>query len=178
MLFDLGVLEQLMPGLAERARGRTDPPGAWPILAQIDSRVTAGNHVSDSTMIAGMIFPYTRHVLDENGDIAAAFEKELGELLDPMRFTKRHLAQVRQIIIAQRRLAGGPVSRRARRLLEREYASDALDLFELAAETDREREVHAAWLEVFSRREQPPSPRRPRRPRRRRRPAPKKPSED
>ena len=59
---------------------------------------------------------------------------------------------VRQILLAQRRLAGPPRTKRLRRMMEREYATHALDLKELIIETEEEAKILEAWLKVFAER--------------------------
>ncbi|MCP4676759.1 MAG: polynucleotide adenylyltransferase PcnB [Deltaproteobacteria bacterium] len=195
VLNEIGVLEVLLPDLVARIRASSEPDKTWSILKRMDAKIKDGNHVADATMLTALIYPLCSQVLDEKGDLARKFEEVLTDLLHPMRFTKRHTAQIRQIFLAQRRLAKGPDSKRARRLLDREYAADALDLLELTSEGDEEDAILAAWLKVFagwkrrnhhkqSRRNSPPQNRRdgsdrPRRHRRRprRRKKPEDPSE-
>ena len=81
-------------------------------------------------MVTLLIYPMCSYVLEEKGDMARKLEELLADLLGPMKFTRRQLTQVRQIFLAQRRLRYGPKSRRSRKLLQREYAAEALDFFE------------------------------------------------
>ncbi len=150
MLHEIGVLEVLMPGLVARIHASSEPEKTWSILERMDAKIKDGNHVADATMLTALIYPLCNQVLDEKGDLARKFEEVLTELLHPMRFTKRHMAQIRQIFLAQRRLAKGPDSKRARRLLDREYAADALDLLELTRDREEDDEILAAWLKAFS----------------------------
>jgi hypothetical protein len=84
--------------------------------------------------------------------VAKRLELELSKLLSPMKFTKRHMMHVRQIVLAQRRLSGPPVTKRLRRMMERDYAAHALDLKELISETEKDEQVLGEWLKVFAER--------------------------
>ncbi len=163
LLCEVGVLAELMPGLASRVTELSEREVAWCMLARVDEKIQEDNHVSEAAMIAALIWPFTHHLLDEPGDLAARFEEMLSALLDPMRFTKRHLSQVRQIFLAQRRLALGVGSRRSRKILDREFAADALDLLELTSSSEEDKERLAEWLKAFAARKRTYRPRRSRR---------------
>jgi poly(A) polymerase len=152
MMRDVGVLSELMSGLSAQAAKSPEPHTTWRILERMDKKIVAGDEISDSTMIAALIYPFCRRLLSEGGDVAKRLEGELLKLLSPMKFTKRHMMHVRQIVLAQRRLAGAPVTRRLRRIMEREYAAHALDLKELISETKEEEEILGEWLKVFAER--------------------------
>jgi poly(A) polymerase len=152
MMRDVGVLSELMSGLARQAARSTQPRAPWRILERMDRKIVAGDEISDSTMIAALIYPFCRSLLSEGGDVAKRLEGELVKLLSPMKFTKRHMMHVRQIVLAQRRLAGTPATRRLRRIMERDYAAHALDLKELISETKEDEEILGEWLEVFAER--------------------------
>lgn len=160
MLLEVGVLEVLLPKLANKVGDTADSTDFWKYLRRLDDKFHIGDHVGDGTMVTTLIYPMCSGVLDEDGDVARKLEELLAELLGPMKFTKRHLTQVRQIFLAQRRIRFGPKSRRSRRLLQREYAADALDFFELIAETDSEKELLNVWLKAFASRRREPPPRR------------------
>ncbi|MCP4198069.1 MAG: polynucleotide adenylyltransferase PcnB [Proteobacteria bacterium] len=152
MMKDVGVLSELMSGLFRKAARSPEPRSTWKILERMDEKILAGDEISDSTMIAALIYPFCRTFLDKGGDVAKRLEVELSKLLAPMKFTKRHMMHVRQIVLAQRRLAGAPVTNRLRRMMERDYAAHALDLKELISETKEDEEILGEWLKVFAER--------------------------
>ena len=152
MMRDVGVLSELMSGLSRRAARSPDPYTTWRILERMDEKILAGDEISDSTMIAALIYPFCLPVINKGGDVSKRLELELSKLLSPMKFTKRHMMHVRQIVLAQRRLSGAPVTKRLRRMMERDYAAHALDLKELISETKKDEEVLGQWLEVFAER--------------------------
>ncbi len=152
MMRDVGVLSELMSGLAHRAARSPEPYTTWRVLERMDQKIVAGDEISDSTMIAALIYPFCQRVLGGGGDVAKRLEGELLKLLSPMKFTKRHMMHVRQIVLAQRRLAGSPATRRLRRIMERDYAAHALDLKELISETRDDEAILGEWLKVFAER--------------------------
>ncbi|MCP4604822.1 MAG: polynucleotide adenylyltransferase PcnB [Proteobacteria bacterium] len=152
LLHETGVLSMLMPELARRTAETENPKAAWQVLEQMDTKILEGQHVAEATMLTALIHPFCCRLLVANGDVAPKLEEALEKLFHPMKFTKRHMNQVRQILMAQRRLTAGPVSRRARKLLDREYSADALDLMELTSQSEKDRELLAAWLKAFANR--------------------------
>ena len=112
-----------------------------------------------------------------------------------MQFTKRHMGTLKSIFASLKRIAGGPRTKRMKKVLHRDYAGDAIALLELMDGAPAG--VIAAWKKAM--RELPgrpagagtadrhstatlpvdaPGPARPRRRRRRRRrPAPGAPSD-
>jgi poly(A) polymerase len=174
----LGVLPHVLPGFASFCAALE--PTARPLspLAACDEVIRGGRPLSDAVLIAAMLFEGCREALAAEGDIAPVLEERLSALTQPLPFTRRHMASVRQILLAQRRLAGGPLSRRSRRLVTREFASDAVDLLEATADGPQVLAIVASWREALASAgppadgTSPESPsRRRRRPRRRRAPA-------
>jgi poly(A) polymerase len=149
LLLNVGVLKELMPVLARKILENGTSETSWRVLKRMDAKIQDGDHVSEATMINALIYPCCCHVLEEGGDVADNFEAALQELLKGMKFTKRHVLHVRQAFLAQRRLASSPSTRRARRILDRDYAADALDLKELTCECEKDRELHSMWLKAF-----------------------------
>jgi poly(A) polymerase len=144
-LHELGVLQILMPELAARIEDSTGDPGIWSFLEKLDRRVGSGRQVSDALLLSALVYPFCRPVLDENGDLSAGIHDIIAELVTPMTFPKRCLATVRQIVVAQRRLMAGPGTKRARRILARDYVYDAVDFMEVVVENNEERKLHAEW---------------------------------
>ncbi len=160
LLYYIGILSKMMPELNRMLTDFEDPNTSWHILENMDTRLMEGHHVSESTMLAALIYPFCRHMLDEGGDLSQRFSEKLASLFHPMKLTKRHSAHLRQIFLAQRRLIKGPNTKRARRILERDYAAHALDLMELVAESDQEKEILNEWLKIFATRKNGTSRRR------------------
>jgi poly(A) polymerase len=189
LLHEVGVLPHLMPGLAANPAFRADPQRALRFLRDADAAADKGRAVTDPVLMAALFYPACRETLAERGDAAKKLEQILASLIQPMSFTRRQMARVRQVLLAQRRLAGGPRTRRSRKILDREYAEEAIDLLELTAETPEQTEHADAWRRLlasrYSRRgaadppcadpQQPGD--RPRTRRRRRRPRRKKPAQ-
>lgn len=146
-----GVLAVLMPAFDE-ALNQTNGDGVFTVLAKADKITRRGRHLSDVTMLSAMLFPHVKHILNEKGDTAAKIQKQVQTLLSPMTFPKRCIAIVRQILTAQRRLNIGPQTAKQRRILDRDYALDAIDLMDILNETDEERAIHTAWMRLARKR--------------------------
>jgi len=160
LLLEVGVLAKLLPKVAVQVEDSQSSGDYWKYLRRLDDKIHIGDHVGDGTMVTLLIYPMCSYVLEEKGDMARKLEELLADLLGPMKFTRRQLTQVRQIFLAQRRLRYGPKSRRSRKLLQREYAAEALDFFELISETASEKELLHSWLKAFvNRRREAPVPR-------------------
>jgi len=185
LLREVGVLSQLMAGLTNCPEFVGDPRGALRVLGAADEIAATGRTVTDPVLLAALLYPSCREILTAGGDTAKELDEALARLVAPMAFTRRQMARVRQVLLAQRRLAGGPRKRRSRKILDREYAAEAIDLLELAAETTEEHEQAERWHRLlasrYSSRPTPTPedldaavrPRRRRRRSRRRRPKPK-----
>jgi poly(A) polymerase len=153
LLLETTVLSELLPEVVRRAGEMSDGETNWPYLKRADENLSKGNHLSDATMLCALIYPFVRHVFDEGGDVVPKLEAEFEKLFAPMKFTKRHLARVRQILIAQRRLSRQPRSRKICQILDREYAADALDFKEITVESPKDRELLSEWLTAFAKRQ-------------------------
>ena len=176
----LGVLKVLMPLSSERAR-EIGPERAWYYMARADQMLRDGRPVSEAVMLAAMIHPFAGPLFEEKGDLAAKVHALFQELTAPIPFPKRCTAAVRQIVNAQKRLSAGPHRAKARRILEREYALEAVDFMAVIAETEDELRTLSEWTKLTAkhkgvRSERCERPRggapKKRRPRRRRRTAP------
>jgi poly(A) polymerase len=150
MVHEYDVLSQLMPGLAASRPFRDDPQRALWVLRAADEVAASGRAVTDPVLIAALLHPVCSETLAAGGDTAKALDKALSPLTEPMSFTRRQMARVRQVLLAQRRLAGGPRTRRSRKIIEREYAAEAIDLFELTATTEEQRDQAQAWRRVLT----------------------------
>lgn len=150
-LHAFGVLSVLMPAY-DNALDQTDEETVFAVLAKADKIARRIGPLSDVTMLSAMLFPYVKHILNEKGDTAAKVQKQVQALLSPMTFPKRCIAVVRQILTAQRRLHTGPKTAKQRRILDRDYALDAIDLMGIVTETDEEKAVHTAWLRLAKKR--------------------------
>ncbi len=149
LLYETKVLHHLMPSLASAVEQAPDEQPSWRYMARADEKIKEGNHLSDATMLCALLYPFVSHLFAMRGDIVPKLEETLAETLGTMRFTKRHMAKVRQVFMAQRRLHGSPVTRKARQLLDREYAADALDFKEIICESIKDRRMLNEWLEAF-----------------------------
>jgi hypothetical protein len=134
--------------------------------------VRSGRQLSDPLFLAAMLFGPCLPLLEDGSDAAAQLDKIIDPLIAPLPFTRRHMAYVRQIILAQRRLWRGPRSRRDRRILDRDFAADAIDLLDLVAVTQPHEALAKEWREAVALRHtgEIPAPAPAPRPRRRRRP--------
>ncbi len=175
LIHDIGVLDQLMPALGSFVTANTDERSTWAPLERADAMVRHGRAVSDSVLLAALLFEACRESLEAGGDASKKLEQVLEPLVQPMPFTRRHMTRVRQIFLAQRRLAQGPHTLRARKILDREYAAEAVDLMEITFREDQHEQYVAPWRKALTSRygtgtyEPPSKPRR----RRRRRPPPR-----
>jgi poly(A) polymerase len=180
----LGILPHVLPGLADLRAACGAPGDTWTALERCDRLVGDGRNPSEAVRIAAMLYAGCRGPLAADGDVAPQLDEALAALTAPIPFTRRHMASVRQILLAQRRLASGPHSRRARRILAREFAAEALDLMEITADGPAALAAVAAWRGAGTPAApsgEPPARRRsPRRRRsgRRRDPAPEAPAND
>jgi poly(A) polymerase len=151
-LFAFGVLSSLMPNL-HNALSNGVSATAMSIVTKADE-INRRNRrpLSDVTMLSALLYPFLKSTMSEKGDTSAKIQKRVVELVQPMTFPRRCIAMVRHILGAQKRLVSGPKTARARRILDREYAFDALDFMMLIAEDDNLMARHAEWLKLGRRR--------------------------
>jgi len=145
LLRELGVLDHLMAGLTARPELRDDPRGALRVLRAADEVAATGRTVTDPVLLAALLYPACKGILDGGGDTSKELDLALEQLIAPISFTRRQMARVRQVMLAQPRLFEGPHRRRSRKVLEREYAAEAIDLLELTAETAEQHENAERW---------------------------------
>jgi hypothetical protein len=95
-------------------------------------------------MLCAMVYPFVQLLFEEKGDLAAKIHTAFHELTEPIPFPKRCAAAVRQILNAQKRLLSGPHRAKAKRILERDYAIEAVDFMAIIAE-ETDRHVLSEW---------------------------------
>jgi poly(A) polymerase len=135
-LQEIDVLKELTPTLAIRIASAQDAKTALRGIIRSDEAIRNGRVFSDAVLLSALLYPFCQKAIEASGDVSQHLEAVLMPLVSPLRFTKRHLAMVRQIFIAQPRLTSGKLTGRSRRILKRDYAADAIDLMELVAEKD------------------------------------------
>jgi poly(A) polymerase len=149
LLREVGVLGQLMPGLAGCPAFQGGPREALWVLGAADEIAATGRSVTDPVLLAALLYPSCQEVLTAGGDAAQELDQMLERLVSPMSFTRRQMARVRQVLLAQRRLIGGAHKRRSRKILDREYAAEAIDLLELTAQTAEQRDNADHWHQLL-----------------------------
>ncbi len=147
-----GVLQSLMPNLATEIDDAALSPELWSVLEKADAKIRARRPLSDALMLTALVYPHCVAEYQKTGDLSARIHERIHELLFPMTFPKRCLAMIRQILMAQRRLTSGPGTKRARRILERDYAFDAVDFLEIVAEDKRAKQLHSEWRRAMGKR--------------------------
>lgn len=130
MLYDIGALAYILPALNQTIA--VCPENFWAYLADADEMIQQKKMVSDSLLLAILLYPAVEHAVWESLDVSKALSVELKPLVFPLQFTKKHMTTVRHVFIIQRRLVRGPKNRRLKKLIEREYAAEALALLEIS----------------------------------------------
>lgn len=151
----LGALAPLMPNLAKRIDDDAPEQSTWRVLERADKQNQSGKQLSDALMLACLAYPHCSGAYPKKGDLSAKIHDQLLDIFAPMTFPKRCIATVRQLLVAQRRLQTGPVTKRARRILDRDYAQDAIELMSLIAEDDEQEKLCAEWRRALGRRPRP-----------------------
>jgi poly(A) polymerase len=159
MVHEIGALAPLMAGLDRAILDAPDPGAFFALLGKADERIRAGLALSDSVLLAALLHPACRTALAQDGDAAKNLEDALRPLVEPMRFTKRHMALVRQILLAQRRLAAGAKGRHTRRILERDYAFEAIEFLSLGPDGPDDERLAAEWRDAAASRSGKPASR-------------------
>jgi poly(A) polymerase len=162
----LGVLKVLMPRLSELAA--QDPDRAWHYMEKADRLIKEGRQLSESVVLAAVVYPFASHILEEKGDAATKIHALFQEITHPIPFPKRCAAAVRQIINAQKRLTGGPHRAKAKRILEREYALEAIDFMEIIAEDETAEHQVSEWARLVGKQRGQKTERAPKSPRKHR----------
>jgi len=149
---EIGVLEQLMPNLKKFTDSDQSTTNPWTFLQKADDMGKSGRPMSDSVLLAAMLYEPCKELLSGDEDISAKIEETLKHLVHPLTFTRRHLANVRQIMLIQRHLQTGPKTRRSKKFLDRDYAADAIDLYEIISGQSSCDNLVAQWRKELSRR--------------------------
>ena len=145
MLQEIGALRHLLPALDDFISAQSHSDNAWRALARADEQNVAGDTLSDAVLLAALLYPACRDVLHTARDVSRELESVLRPLVHPLPFTRHHMASVRQMFLALRRLSAGPAAKRARKMLERDFAADAIDLLALVATEKEELRALSAW---------------------------------
>jgi poly(A) polymerase len=146
----LGILPHVLPGLDQLRGSLESPADTWRALARCDALAAQGRTFSEAVLIASMLHEGCKGALESEGDVAPILDEALAVLTAPIPFTRRHMSNARQILLALRRLKEGPRTRRARRILSRDFAADALDLLEVTADGEEALAMVAAWRSAFT----------------------------
>jgi len=128
LMWDVGVLGVVLPELAahieDQARGADL---MWGRLAAIDEAKSDGRVLSDTVLMAALLYGPLEEIVVGSQDPQGAFEEFFQEINPRLSVPRRMRDRIRMIFAAQRRLdrkhAGG--------LRGREFYADACDLFEL-----------------------------------------------
>jgi poly(A) polymerase len=152
MMHDIGILSTILSGLDRSLCQLKDKSALFLPLGYADKMVKDKRAVSDSVLFAALLYPHCVKIIKQKGDVSSELEKVLKPLVYPLPFTRRHMARVRQIFIAQRRIINGPKNKRAIKMLEREYAEEALDLFEMTNDQAIYGSVLARWRKLAQKR--------------------------
>jgi poly(A) polymerase len=128
LMWDVGVLGVVLPELAahieDQARGADL---MWGRLAGIDAAKSDGRLLSDTVMMAALLYGPLEEQIVGSDDPQGAFEEFFQEINPRLSVPRRMRDRIRMIFAAQRRLdrkhSGG--------LRGREFYADACDLFEL-----------------------------------------------
>ncbi|MBN2527332.1 MAG: polynucleotide adenylyltransferase PcnB [Deltaproteobacteria bacterium] len=104
---------------------------SWTLLEKADALVRDGFNASDAFLLAVFLYPALEELIWEANDVAKAVSAALKPIAQPLQFTKKNMATVRNAYISQRRMVKGPRNKRTRRLVERDFIGEALDLLEI-----------------------------------------------
>jgi poly(A) polymerase len=148
MLLSIGVLDTLLPTLSKKARELPTTEDAWAVLKRLDDGIIPCQSFPNSLMLAALAYPFCRMEMAADGDVSQNVQEAVSNLFRPMTFPKRQLAQTRQILVAQRRLLLGPTNKRAVKLLDRDYAANAISLMMLTCDGGGDRRTLEAWLNL------------------------------
>ncbi|MBN2716406.1 MAG: polynucleotide adenylyltransferase PcnB [Deltaproteobacteria bacterium] len=164
-LQDMGALAHILPGFCG-AWAQLEAP-SWGWLEKVDEMVQDGRQVTDAFLLAVFLYPVMEEMVWDTNDVARAVAAALKPVIQPLQFTKKHLATVRNVYVSQRRMIKGPKNKRTRRLAEREFAREAADLLEVTAQAPPA--VLGQWRKLIERQPRQPqaAPARPRARRRR-----------
>lgn len=166
LTLDLGVLEEILPALAESLESSRDMAKyVFGMLSIIDDLAAADELPSDAILLAAL-FSGAYHLALESGELSPseAIAEALAEASERLVLPRRLRDRVSTIILVQRRLRAGKFSN----LVHREFFPEAATLFRISREA-RGESVPEWALELPTPKESPDRGG-PRRRRRRRRP--------
>lgn len=110
----------------------------WRVLEQLDVAAAERAELTNATVLAAIVNPFVSEKLIEPGvraaDANAIIIETVQPIIDELRVARRDAERVRQVLLAQRRLA--PARRRRGRpmaLVRRDYFDEALTVYELTA---------------------------------------------
>lgn len=149
LLYKTGIMELLLPEVSARLESTIDngnPSPMWGYLRALDERVRAGQPVSQVVMLACIFLDLFDETLYEEGgsggirDLHLLTERVLRPIAGRMHMSRRDAYRLKQILVAQRRLAGLAKPRRGGQkavhaFMTREYFPEALLLFRIMGET-------------------------------------------
>lgn len=110
---------------------------AWKVLDQFDRLAAQGEELSNALLLAAIMNPFLEAMLRPGvrpGEASAMIVELAYPLIDKLRVARRDAERVRQILLAQRRLA--PSRRRRGRpmaLARRDFFDEALAVYEITA---------------------------------------------
>ncbi len=162
LLWETGCLGVLVPQLAVHLDDDSDSARRlWGRLDAIDTLKKADALPSDSVLLAALLLGPLEEALSIHRDPLGAYDALMTDVGETLAVPRRMKERVRNIVLAQRRLASGKVGTMPRR----DYFEDAATLY--AVECDARGERRPEWLDgqAAADSEAPP----PRRRRRRRR---------
>jgi poly(A) polymerase len=108
------------------------PSDAFASLRRTDKMIRNNELVSDALLLCAMLYPALASVVQSSEDISKDISAQLTTLTRPMRFTKAHRATVRNVLISLRRMCRGPINKRNKRILQRDFAFEALKMLEVS----------------------------------------------
>ena len=173
LLDETGLLRVFLPEIAdwirdERRGVEGEVSGAkrfWNSLRSLDRMINGERPVSTVVMLGAPLVHLAGHLLDGanasgkklRGDISTAVDDVMRPLATRLQMPRRDLSRLRTVIVAMRRLLGGPTNRRSRRssptkLVRREHFPEALQLFEIYSQaTGRHQSEVIQWRERYDR---------------------------
>lgn len=148
LLYKSGLMQVMLPEIAEDlercfAAGIESP--MWGYLEELDRRVRSGESIDHVVMLACVFLNlFDRPLYDENSqngvrDLNLLTERLLRPIAIRLHMSRRDVYRLKQILVAQRRLAGFVKGKRRRasigQFMSREYFRAAWLLFKIQGET-------------------------------------------
>ena len=148
LLYKTGIMDLLLPEVSERLDEKLAADSVspmWGYLRALDECVRSGTRVSQVVMLGCLFLDLFDELLYDEGanagirDLTLCIDRVLRPLALRMHMSRRDAFRLKQVLVAQRRLAG-LVKIRGRRgasnqLMSREYFDESLHLFRIMAET-------------------------------------------